>query len=96
MNNVLRFPGGQGMAQAPAQAQKRQGNPMQMIMDRFMSGMRPEAILDQMAGPQAAQAKKIISGKNPEQLKSIAYNMAQQRGVRIEDLAAQMGIKLPG
>ena len=68
---------------------------MQMIMDRFMQGMNPEAILDQMGGPQARQAKQIIHGKNPAQLRSIAMNMAQQRGVNLGELAQQLGVRLP-
>ena len=69
--------------------------PMQMIMDRFMSGMNPETILDQMAGPQARQAKQIIHGKSTAQLRSIAMNMAQQRGVNLGELAQQLGVRLP-
>lgn len=66
-----------------------------MIMDRFTQGMNPEAILDQIGGPQARQAKQIIHGKNPAQLRSIAMNMAQQRGVNIADVAQSLGIRLP-
>lgn len=81
---------------APAQqAQPRQANPMQMIMDRFMQGVNPEAILDQMGGPQARQAKQIIHGKSPAQLRSIAMNMAQQRGVNLGELAQQLGVRMP-
>ena len=68
---------------------------MQMIMDRFMQGISPEAILDQIGGPQARQAKQIIHGKNPAQLRSIAMNMAQQRGVNIADVAQSLGIRMP-
>ncbi|MBQ8617672.1 MAG: hypothetical protein IJ418_09170 [Clostridia bacterium] len=100
MNNILRFPSPPRMQQPqqPRQGQpgqQRAGNPMQAIMDRFMSGMRPEQILDQMEGPEVRQARQIIHGKSPAQLKSIARNMAAQRGVKLEELAAQMGIRLP-
>lgn len=94
MNNVLRFPAPHQAAQHIPR-QQAQTNPMRMIMDRFMHGVQPEQILDQMAGPEAKQARKIIHGKNPAQLRSIAMNMAQQRGVKIEDLAAELGIRLP-
>lgn len=93
MNNVLRFPGAQRAQQPPAQP--RQNGPMQTIVDRYMHGVHPEQILDQMAGPEVRQAKQIIHGKSPAQLKSIAMNMAKQRGVNIEDLAAQLGVRLP-
>lgn len=98
MNNILKFPSSPRatpQAAPPQQAQHRQGGPMQIIMDRFMSGMNPEAILDQMGGPQAKQAKQIIHGKSPAQLRGIAMNMAQQRGVNLGELAQQLGVRLP-
>lgn len=96
MNNVIQFPAPPRVQQQPTQGtQKPQINPMQMIMGQFMQGINPERILDQMTGPEVKQARQIIHGKNPNQLKSIAYNMAQQRGVRLEDLAATLGVNLP-
>lgn len=100
MNNILRFPSPPRMQQ-PQQnrqghpGQQRQESPMQMIMDRFMSGVQPEQILDQMTGLEVKQARQIIHGKSPAQLKNIACNMAAQRGVKIEDLAVQLGVRLP-
>lgn len=89
MNNMIPFP------TPPRAAQPGQTNPMQMIRDQFMRGMTPTAILERMAGPQANQARQIISGKNPNQLREIATNMAKQRGVDLNSLAQQMGIKIP-
>ena len=91
-NNILNFPN------APkTQNVSNQGkiNPMQIIMNQFMNGMSPMAILNRMAGPQVNQAKQIIGGKNQEQLRHIAMNMAAQRGVDLNNLAQQMGINLP-
>ncbi|MFR5024750.1 MAG: hypothetical protein ACLTC3_00405 [Evtepia gabavorous] len=50
-----------------------------------------------MAGqnPQVAQALKMIQGKNPQQLKTMAENMAKERGVSINDIARQLGINNP-
>lgn len=96
MNNVLRFPETQNPQNTQRMGGARQISPMQMIMDRFMSGIQPEQILEQMAGPEVKQARQIIHGKNAAQLRTIATNMAQQRGVRLEDLAAQLGVRLPG
>lgn len=98
MNNMIPFPAPPRMARQTQQGQQRQprqGGPMKMIMDRFMNGMNPEAILDQMGGPQARQAKQIIHGKSPAQLRGIAMNMAQQRGVNLGELAQQLGVRLP-
>ena len=89
MNNMIPFP------TPPRAAQPGQTNPMQMIRDQFMRGMTPTAILERMAGPQANQARQIISGKNPNQLREIAMNMAKQRGVDLSSLAQQMGVKIP-
>lgn len=99
MSNILPFPAPPRMGAQGTQGQQGragQGGVMQTIMNQFMHGMGPEQILEQMSGPEVRQAKQIIHGKSPGQLKSIAYNMAAQRGVKIEDLAAQMGIRLPG
>ena len=94
MNNVIQFPASPRVQQQNSNGFKQQ-NPMQIIMRQFMQGMNPESILDQMVGQEAKQAKQIIHGKNPAQLKSIAYNMAQQRGVRLEDIASELGLRLP-
>lgn len=54
-------------------------------------------MLQQMAGqnPQAAQAMRLIQGKNPQQLRQIAENMAKERGVDLNQIARQMGVTLP-
>lgn len=93
MNNILPFPAPPRMAQP--QGQQRKANPMQMIVDQFMGGMSPVAILDRIGGPQAQQAKQIISGKNENQLRDIAMNMARQRGVDLGSLAQQLGVQIP-
>ena len=92
MTNILPFPGAgnNGRTGAPAQI-----NPMQMIMQQAMRGMSPAAIVDRIGGPQARQAREIISGKNQEQLRQIAQNMAAQRGVDLNALAQQLGVTLP-
>lgn len=91
-NNVLRFPGQGGTQQ---QGGQMQANPMNIIMNQFMNGMSPMAILNRMAGPQVNQAKRLIGGKSQDQLRQIAMNMAAQRGIDINSLAQQMGINLP-
>lgn len=92
MSNMLRFP---NQHSAPQPSGNTQVNPMNIIMNQFMNGMSPMAILNRMAGPQVNQAKKIIGGKNQDQLRQIAMNMAAQRGVDLNSLAQQMGIRIP-
>lgn len=93
MNNILPFPTPPRMAQP--QGQQRQPNPMQMIVGQFMGGISPATIVDQIGGPQAQQARKIISGKNQNELREIAMNMARHRGVDLGSLAQQLGVQIP-
>lgn len=53
-------------------------------------------MLGQMASqnPQIRQYMQITQGKNPQQLKSIAENMAKERGISLRDLALNLGIPL--
>lgn len=91
-NNILNFPN------APKNqnvGNPSQVNPMQIIMNQFVNGMSPMAILNRMNGPQVNQAKSLIGGKSEDQLRQIAMNMAKQRGIDLNNLAQQMGINLP-
>ena len=91
MNNMFPFPGRAGAAQG----QRSAGNPVQAIIHQAMQGFSPAAIVDRIGGPQARQAREIISGKSQSQLRDIAMNMARQRGVDIGELAQNLGLKLP-
>lgn len=91
MSKILPFPAPPGMRQEGAS----QVNPMRMITDQFMRGFSPAAIVDRIGGPQARQAREIISGKSEDQLREIATNMAAQRGVDLDRLANQLGVRLP-
>lgn len=68
-----------------------------MLVQTMRGGGDPMQLLQKMAGqnPQAAQALKMIQGKNPQQLKTMAENMAKERGVSINDIARQLGINNP-
>ena len=54
-------------------------------------------MLQQLAGrnPQAAQVLRMVQGKTPQQLRSMAENMCRERGVSIEQVAQQLGIQIP-
>ena len=91
-NNILNFP---NSPNARGVANQGQVNPMQIIMNQFVNGMSPMAILNRMSGPQVNQARSLIEGKNQDQLRQIAINMAAQRGVDLNSIAQQMGIPLP-
>lgn len=72
-------------------------NPMMAIMQMARNGGNPMALMQQMArqNPQVAQAMQMIQGKNPQQLRSMAENMAKERGTTIEQVAQQLGIPVP-
>lgn len=91
-NNVLNFPNAPKTQSVPNQ---NQINPMQILVNQFKNGMSPMAILNRMSGPQVNQARSLIEGKNQDQLRQIAINMAAQRGVDLNSIAQQMGIPLP-
>lgn len=91
-NNVLNFPNASKMQSVPNQ---NKINPIQILANQFKNGMSPMAILNRMYGPQVNQARSLIEGKNQDQLRQIAINMAAQRGVDLNSLAQQMGIPLP-
>ena len=65
------------------------------LVSLMRQGGNPVAMLQQMAAnnPQAAQAMQIIQGKSPEQLRQIAANMAKERGMTIEQVMQQLGVK---
>ena len=73
------------------------GNPMMFLLQAARSGKDPMSLLRQMAGqnPQMAQFMQMIGGKSPAQLQQMAENMARERGIDINRLAQQMGVKLP-
>lgn len=65
------------------QATRASSNPMQFLGNMIGSN------------PKMAQVSKLIQGKSPQQLRQTAENMAKQRGIDLNQLAAQMGLKLP-
>ena len=70
-------------------------NPMMQLISMTRQGGNPMLMIQQMAAnnPQAAQAVRIMQGKNPEQLRQIATNMAKERGMTIEQVMQQLGIR---
>ena len=73
------------------------GNLLAAMMQMMRSGGNPMYLLQQLAAqePQVSQAMRMIQGKSPQQLRSMAENMAKERGVSLEGMANQMGITLP-
>lgn len=72
-------------------------NPVFMLMNVMRNGGNPQAMLQQMAknNPQMNNFMQMINGKNPQQLRSMAENMAKERGTSIQQVAQQLGINIP-
>lgn len=68
-----------------------------VILRRLQGGMTPDAVLGQMSrsDPRAAQALGMLKGKNAQQLRQMAENMARERGTSVEQIAQSLGLKLP-
>lgn len=71
------------------------GNPMMFLLQAARSGKDPMSLLRQMAGqnPQMAQFMQMIGGKSPAQLQQMAENMARERGINLDDMIKNMGIR---
>lgn len=70
--------------------------PMAMLMRAAMGGGNPMQIIGQMAGnnPKMQQGMQLIKDKSPQQLEKTARNMAQERGVDVNQILSDMGIEL--
>lgn len=70
---------------------------MMQLLQMMQSGGNPMMMLQQMMGsdPRAAQVMKMMGGKSPAQLRQMAQNMAQQRGMSLDQIAGQFGLTLP-
>lgn len=70
-------------------------NPLQII--QMAQRGNPQQIAMQLAqqNPAFRQAMQMMNGKTPEQIRDMAFNMAKQRGVDLNQMARQMGINLP-
>lgn len=62
---------------------QRGGNPQQLVMQAAQNN------------PILRQAMQAVNGRTPEQVRDMAYQMARQRGIDLNQLARQLGIKLP-
>lgn len=74
-----------------------QNNPLMAIIQAARGGGNPMQLMQQMAGrtPQGAQFMQMIQGKTGPQMRSIAENMAKERGVSLEQVAQQFGLQIP-
>lgn len=69
-------------------------NPVMALVQAMQQGRNPMALMQAMAqqNPHVAQALQMMHGKSPQQLQSMAQNMARERGVDLNQMLRQMGI----
>lgn len=71
-------------------------NPAFQMINAMRRGANPAAVIQQMASrdPAVRQLMQMINGKNPDQLRQMAENMARERGTTVQDVAKSLGINL--
>lgn len=71
-------------------------NPLQMIQ-MLRGAQNPMQTMVQLSrqNPQLNQIMQMTNGKTPAQMEQIVRQAAQQRGVDLNQLAQQLGVKLP-
>lgn len=69
-------------------------NPMQMMMTAMQQRLNPMTYIQQQAqtNPAFRQLSGLIQGKSPEQLRTMAENMAKERGTTLGNVARQLGL----
>lgn len=67
---------------------------MQMMMTAMQQRLNPMAYIQQQAQhkPAFRQLSGLIQGKSPEQLRTMAENMAKERGTTLDNVARQLGL----
>lgn len=76
------------------------GNPIAALISAAQKSTNPMAMIQQRLAsmpqnPQASVAMQTIQGKNGQQLRLIAQNMAKERGVDLEQFVRSMGLQMP-
>lgn len=71
-------------------------NPMQIIQ-AVQRGANPNQIMNQLvqSNPAMRQAAQLMSGKTPDQIRSMVQQRAQQLGFDLSQIEKQWGIRLP-
>lgn len=70
-------------------------NPLMMLIQAAQNRLDPIQILSQLAGcnPMIDQTLKMVQGKNTDQLRRMAENMARERGTSPEEILRGLGIR---
>lgn len=70
-------------------------NPMQMIMQMVQGTGNPMQAIMSMSqqNPQMRQAMQMLNGQTPAQMEQTVRQMAQQRGVDVNQIMRQLGLR---
>lgn len=70
---------------------------MRQIMQAVQNGTNPNQIAQRLIqqNPAVRQAAQMMNGKTPAQIREMAYGMARQNGIDLNNMARQLGVKLP-
>lgn len=73
-------------------------SPLFQMINAARNGGNPISIMQQMArnNPQVNQVMQMMNGKNSDQLRQMANNMARERGTSVEQVAQSLGLSIPG
>lgn len=68
------------------------------IVNMVKFSKNPRAALEDFmkqnaSDPRIAQAMKLISGKNTDQLRETVENMARERGINLQEYISSLGLK---
>lgn len=70
-------------------------NPLGMLVQAARSGGDPMQVISGMArgNPIMQQGANMVAGKSPKELEQMARNMARQRGVNVDDIIDDLGLR---
>lgn len=82
------------MAGNPLANMMMNNNPIMQMANMLRNGGNPSAMLNQLMqkNPAMGQITQMMNGKSPEQLGEMMRNTAQQRGINLGELMAQIGV----
>ena len=72
-------------------------SPIMQLANLARAGQNPMGLIQQLGGQSAPimQGLNLIQGKNEAQLRTMAQNLAKERGIDLNQLASVLNLTLP-
>ena len=72
-------------------------SPIMQIANLARAGQNPMGLIQQLSGQSSPimQGLNLIQGKNEAQLRTMAQNLAKERGIDLNQLASVLNLTLP-